>query len=77
MTLDQQLNGNQNRRMANDARFLNNQDKMDRRRDHAETLIGELMRNGEKVLYVWPQGGRYREGTRRELIDFLIRNDHA
>ncbi len=77
MTLDQQLNGNHNRRMANEARYLNNQDKMDRRRDYAETRIGELMRNGEKVLYVFPKGGKYREGTRRELIDFLIRNDYA
>ena len=28
-------------------------------------------------LYVYPVGGRYREGTRSELIEFLIRNCYA
>lgn len=52
-------------------------DRMGRRWDAAEQMIGELCREGRKVLYVFPQGGKYREGSRFELIDFLIRNNYA
>ena len=48
-----------------------------KREEAAEELIGSLIRNGETVLYVWPAGGRYREGARFDLTDYLIRNNHA
>lgn len=74
MNLEQQLNANQARRMAAEDRFL---ERIERREAAAERLIGSLVRDGREVLYVWPQGGRYREGSRRELINFLIRNQYA
>lgn len=52
-------------------------EKMSARRDAAEPMIGELMRNGQIVYYVFPVGGKYREDTRSNLIDFLVRNNYA
>jgi len=74
MNVHQQLEGNQNRRMANEARFL---DRISDREDEAEEMIGKLVRDGKEVLYVWPQGGKYREDNRLKLIAFLIRNKYA
>lgn len=51
--------------------------RMDRRWNAAEQMIGELCREGRKVHYVFPQGGKYREGTHIALVDFLIRNNYA
>jgi hypothetical protein len=51
--------------------------RMGKREEAAEKLVGELCREGQQVFYVWPQGGKYREGTRAELIAFLIRNNYA
>lgn len=48
-----------------------------RREDKASEMIGELVRDGQTVFYVHPTGGRYREGTRASLIQYLIRNHHA
>lgn len=77
MNIHQQLEGNQNRRMANQARALNNWDELSEREDKAEEMLGQLQRNDKTVFYVWPQGGKYREGTRLDLIAFLIRNNYA
>jgi hypothetical protein len=74
MNIDQQLNGNQNRRMANEARYLA---QSERREDAAREMLGELCREGKTVYYAFPVGGKYREGTRGELINFLIRNNYA
>lgn len=74
MDLHQQLAGNQNRRMANEARFL---DRISAREDAAEQMVGELCRDGKPVFYVNPVGGRYREGKHSELVAFLIRNNYA
>jgi hypothetical protein len=74
MNVHQQLEGNQNRRMANESRYL---DRINAREDAAESMLGKLVRDGKEVLYVWPQGGKYREGRRLELIAFLIRNNYA
>ena len=43
----------------------------------AEKMIGTLCRDGQEVYYVFPQGGKYREGSWYELISFLIRNKYA
>jgi hypothetical protein len=60
-----------NRRLASEDRYLA---RMEKREAMADLMIGEL--NSGK-LYVYPVGGKYREGTRAELIAFLIRNNYA
>lgn len=65
------LDARQARRMKAEDRFLG---RIHKREDAADRMIGEL--NGGK-LYVYPVGGKYREGTRHELIDFLIRNRYV
>ncbi|TAZ20739.1 hypothetical protein ELH77_19225 [Rhizobium ruizarguesonis] len=65
------LDARQKRRMAAEDRFLS---RIEKREAAAEAMIGEL--NSGK-LYVYPVGGKYREGTRAELIAFLIRNNYV
>jgi hypothetical protein len=77
MNIHQQLEGNQNRRMASERRFLDNMDKMDARRDEAEQMIGQLMVEGKITYYVTRINGQQKYGTRRELIDFLVRNNYV
>jgi hypothetical protein len=71
MNIEQQLEANQNRRMQAQDRFLN---RLEKREEAAEEMIGEL-NNGK--FYAWPIGGKYREGTRHDLIQYLIRNNYA
>lgn len=71
MNTEQMLEARQSRRMHSDDRFLG---RMEKREAAADEMIGEL--NSGK-LYVYPIGGKYREGTRAELISFLIRNNYA
>ena len=59
------------RRMKADDRAY---DKLNKKYDAAEAMIGTL--NSGK-LYIYPVGGKYREGTKIELIDFLIRNKYV
>jgi hypothetical protein len=61
-------------RLRREDKFLARTEKIEAR---AERLIGELVRDGREVLYVWPAGGTYREGSRPELISFLIRNHYV
>lgn len=68
---------NHNRRMANQSRALANWDRLSAREDAAEQMLGKLTRDGKEVFYVWPQGGKYREGSRLDLIAFLVRNHYA
>ncbi|MHC2876632.1 hypothetical protein ACUXLG_005675 [Ralstonia sp. 121560039-2] len=70
----QHLEARQRRRLAAEHRFLC---RMEKREAAAEKMIGELVRDGKEVLYVWPQGGKYREGSHGELIAFLLRNNYA
>lgn len=77
MNIHQQLEGNQNRRMASQARALKNWDELSKREDEAEQMLGQLQRDGKTVYYVWPAGGKYREGTRLDLIAFLVRNRYV
>lgn len=65
------LDGRDIRRCKNEARAVA---KYDRQYAAAERMIGELV-SGK--LYVFPAGGKYREGSRAELIDFLIRNKYV
>lgn len=72
-----QAEGNHNRRMANQSRALASWDALGKREDAAEAMLGKLVRDGKVVFYVWPQGGKYREGSRLDLIAFLVRNNYA
>lgn len=74
LQLNIQLDRKEAARWKADEKFM---ERMEPRWDFAETQIGELCRNGATVFYVFPQGGKYREGTRAELVDFLIRNNYA
>jgi len=47
------------------------------RSDRAEVMIGELVREGRTVHYIFPVGGKYREGHRINLMDFILRNNYA
>jgi hypothetical protein len=71
MNIDQQLNAKQARRMASQDRFLT---RLEKREAAAAKMIGEL--SGGKC-YVFPVGGKYREGSRADLISFLVRNNYA
>ena len=72
MDMARQLEINEARHYRADDRFL---DKMEK----AQTLIGELCREGKTVYYVNIRGnkGKIREGAQHELIDFLIRNRYV
>lgn len=69
--MDRHLDARQSRRIASENRFLT---RIERREAAAGAMIGEL--NSGK-LYVWPIGGKYREGSRDDLIAFLLRNNYA
>jgi len=71
MSIDQQLEARQSRRMAAQDRFLA---RIEKRELAAEQMIGEL---SSGRCYVWPQGGKYREGSRADLVAFLVRNNYV
>ena len=58
-------------------------DRLCRRYDAAEPLIGELCREGRQVFYInlrtrsGKMTGRIKEGPRGELISYLIRNRYV
>ena len=70
-SIEQQLDAKMARRLAAESRYL---DRLERKEAKAERMIGELV-SGK--LYIYPVGGKYREGTRAELISFLIRNRYV
>jgi hypothetical protein len=70
-SFESHLDGREIRRMkADDRAFV----RMNRQFDAADAMIGQL---SSGKLYVYPVGGRYREGTRAELTSFLIRNRYV
>jgi hypothetical protein len=71
MNNHQDLEARQARRMASEDRFLG---RIEKREAAAVQMIGELS-NGKH--YVFPVGGKYREGSRADLIAFLLRNNYA
>jgi hypothetical protein len=80
MTLEQQLEASQNRRMANEHRFLV---RMEKREKQVAPLIGELCREGKRVFYInlrtskGVMTGRTKESaSEHNLIDYLIRNNY-
>ena len=70
-TFEQRLESSERRILWADDRFLA---RMEPRWDAAEQMVGEL---SSGKCYVWPAGSKYREGTRADLIAFLIRNNYA
>ena len=73
-TLEQQIESRVARKIKSDDRAIEN---LERREAEAEKQIGTLIREGKPISYIWPIGGKYREGNRYDLIDFLIRNRYA
>lgn len=71
---EQHLEARMSRRIAAQGRYLL---RIERREVAAEQMIGELCREGRPVYYVWPVRGKYREGTRSDLVSFLLRNNYA
>ncbi|NDC96534.1 hypothetical protein EB077_14615 [bacterium] len=71
MNIDQQLDAKQNRRLVSQDRFIK---QLEKREIKALAMIGELC-NGK--FYVYPQGGKYKEGDKCELIAYLIRNKYV
>jgi len=74
MNVEQMLNARESRRFAAEDRFLARREILE---NEAEKMIGTLIKNGKEVFYVFPVGGKYREGAKWELIDFLIRNRYV
>lgn len=71
MNTDTQLNATQARRLAAQDRYLT---RLEKREAAAEKMIGEL---SSGKCYVFPVGGKYREGSRAELVSYLIRRGYA
>ena len=74
MTIDEQIDARVIRRFKSEDRFLR---RIERRENEAEAMIGELCRNGRTVYYVYPAGGKYKEGSRQDLIAYLLRKGYA
>ena len=51
--------------------------RLTRLENKADSQIGELCRDKETICYIFPTGGKYREGSRIELTNFLIRNKYV
>ena len=71
MNLDQQSNAREARRIACEDRV---HARAVAREDKADAMVGEL---SSGKCYVWPVGGKYREGTRFDLVQFLVRNNYV
>ena len=71
MSIEDEIELRVNRMLERDAKAY---DHWCDRADKAEEMIGEL---SSGVCYIYPAGGRYRQGTRDELVDFLIRNKYV
>lgn len=71
MNLERQSDAREARRIKSEDRY---HARIVAREEEAHKMIGEL---SSGKCYVWPVGGKYREGTRLELLQFLIRNRYA
>lgn len=74
MDIHSQLQARESRRLAAETRML---ERLETREEQAEDQIGQLMRDGKLICYVCPRPNLYREGTRSELVAYLIRNRYA
>jgi hypothetical protein len=51
--------------------------RLEKREARAEKLIGSILRDGQEVSYIYPQGGKYKEGRYFDLVAFLVRNNYV
>lgn len=51
--------------------------RLEKREAQADKMVGELVRDGKTICYTFPPGGAYREGSRTELVAFLIRRRYV
>jgi len=68
------------RELINSARHANQArawERADRRERQAESLIGVLIRDGKVVLYINLRNGKTKEGSRFELIGYLVKNNYV
>ena len=72
--IEQFLESRVSRRIKAEDRALT---RLEKREARAEKLIGTIVRNGNEVSYIWPQGGKYKEGRYFELVSFLVRNNYV
>lgn len=77
MTDDERMEARDRARGRAEAKQCDRIDAHLDRLEAADARIGELCREGKQVLYVYTAGGRYREGARRDLREFLVRNNYA
>ena len=72
--IEQFLESRVSRRIKAEDRALT---RLEKREARAEKLIGTIVREGKEVSYIWPQGGKYKEGREYELVAFLVRNNYV
>ena len=70
MNTETQLNALQSRRMKNEDKALARAERQDAAVDR---MIGQL---SSGKFYIFPVGGKYREGDKFELTQFLVRNNY-
>ena len=75
MTFDELLEVKNIARLRREDKMLTRLEKLE---NNAKHMVGELMREGRTVYYIWPVGGKYRESeSSYELVEFLIRNKYV
>jgi len=78
--IEKMLNAKMNRRIAAEDRYM---DRIEKKEAAAETLIGEINKNGKTVSYInqIDRSGRFTgktiEGSRMELVQYCIRNNYV
>jgi hypothetical protein len=74
------LNAKSNRRVAAEDRYM---DRIEKKEAAAETLIGQINKNGKMVSYInqIDRSGRFTgktiEGSKLELVRYCIRNHYV
>lgn len=78
--MEKMLAGKMSRRIAAEDRYIN---RIEKKEAAAETLIGEINKNGKTVSYInqIDRSGRFTgktiEGSRMELVQYCIRNNYV
>ena len=78
--MEKMLTSKMNRRIAAEDRYM---DRIEKKEAAAETLIGEINKNGKTVSYInqIDRSGRFTgktiEGSRLELVRYCIRNNYV
>lgn len=51
--------------------------RIERLETKAGAMIGTLIREGREISYFFPVGGKCKEGSRYEVMAFIIRNGYV